>query len=403
MDPYLNPYRPGAGTQPRALVGRDALIDRFGITIRRALHGQPGKSLMPIGLRGVGKTVLLNRFAEIAGNEGYVVGSVEAPDDESFVIRLAGELRRLLLDLDRVRKASAAVSRALSVLKSFTYHFPDGTSISLGVQPLAGYGDSGDLTRDLTDVLVAAGQAAGDRGQGLLLSIDELQYLSRKELGALITAIHRTTQLDLPVVLVGAGLPQLPGLAGEAKSYAERLFDFPMIGSLDAADARAALEVPARELDVEFADGALDLLVSSAQGYPYFLQEWGSHAWNAASISPIKREDVLAVADAVQHQLDENFFRVRFDRLTPREKDYLRAMAELGQGPHRSGSIARELGIAVESAGPMRSNLIGKGMIYSPGHGETAFTVPLFDQFIRRAMPTSTPRRRTNGRTPQKP
>jgi len=256
----------------------------------------------------------------------------------------------------------------------------------LGVQPLDGYGDSGDLAHDLTDVLVAVSQAAQDRGTGLLLAIDELQYLRREELAALITAVHRSVQQDLPVVIVGAGLPQLAGLAGEAKSYAERLFDFPSIGSLGNEDARLALSIPAGDLGVEFETSALDAIVASAQGYPYFLQEWGYHAWNAAQGPVVTGEDIRAVAANVENQLDENFFRVRFDRLTPRERDYLRAMAELGPGPNRSGTIAEKLKMKVESAGPIRSALISKGMVFSPAHGDTAFTVPLFDVFLRRAM-----------------
>ena len=344
---------------------------------------------MPIGLRGVGKTVLLNRFEDLARDEGMSVASVEAPDDGGFVARLTPELRRVLLDLDRSKAVSHAIGKALGVLRSFSlsYKLQDGTSLSLGVQPLAGYGDSGDLSHDLTDVLVAVSQAAQDRGTGLLLAIDELQYLKREELAALITAVHRSVQHDLPVVIVGAGLPQLAGLAGEAKSYAERLFDFPSIGSLGNEDARLALSIPAADLGVAFENSALDAIVASAQGYPYFLQEWGYHAWNAAEGAVVASADVATVASSVESQLDENFFRVRFDRLTPRERDYLRAMAELGPGPHRSGTIAEQLDMKVESAGPIRSALISKGMVFSPAHGDTAFTVPLFDVLLRRAMP----------------
>lgn len=389
MDPLENPYRPGAGTEPPALMGRDPLIASFQVTLRRALRGRPGKSLMPIGLRGVGKTVLLNRFEDLARDEGMSVASVEAPDDGGFVARLTPELRRVLLDLDRSKAVSHAIGKALGVLRSFSlsYKLQDGTSLSLGVQPLAGYGDSGDLSHDLTDVLVAVSQAAQDRGTGLLLAIDELQYLKREELAALITAVHRSVQHDLPVVIVGAGLPQLAGLAGEAKSYAERLFDFPSIGSLGNEDARLALSIPAADLGVAFENSALDAIVASAQGYPYFLQEWGYHAWNAAEGAVVASADVATVASSVESQLDENFFRVRFDRLTPRERDYLRAMAELGPGPHRSGTIAEQLDMKVESAGPIRSALISKGMVFSPAHGDTAFTVPLFDVLLRRAMP----------------
>ena len=273
------------------------------------------------------------------------------------------------------------------MLKSFTLQLPDGTTIQLDPEPLIGEADSGHLDEDLTDLLVALGEAARDRGRGILIAVDEVQYLSAVELSALIVAVHRTTQLDLPLVLVGAGLPQLPGLAGEARSYSERLFEFPEIGSLGDADASAVLSIPADAASVSFAVEALDEIVRASQGYPYFLQEWGSHVWNHASASPIPLDDVIAVRPLVLAALDRDFFRVRLDRLTPKEREYLRAMAELGPGPHRSGDIAARLGVRVESVAPRRSGLIRKGMIYSPAHGDTAFTVPLFDEFLRRVMP----------------
>lgn len=386
MDEFQNPYRPGAGTTPPALLGRDELIGGFGLTLRRALAARPGKSLMPVGLRGVGKTVLLNRFSEAAEGQGFAVGFIEAPETGDFATLLAIRLRRILLGFDR-GPVRAAVTKALRVLKSFTLHLSDGTSIQVDVDPLQGQGDSGVLADDVTDLLIAAGEAAQARDSGVLMAVDEVQYLSSEELGALIVAIHRTTQLNLPVVLVGAGLPQLPGLAGEAKSYSERLFEFPEIGSLDPPDARAALSVPAEAEDVEFTPEALDALTVTSHGYPYFLQEWGFHVWNHAVASPIQAADVAAVGPVVQQALDRDFFRVRLDRLTPKEKEYLRAMAELGPGPHRSGDIAAELGVRVESVAPRRGTLIRKGMIYSPAHGDTAFTVPLFDEFLRRVLP----------------
>ncbi len=358
----------------------------FKVTLGRAKRGRPGKSVMPVGLRGVGKTVLLNRFSEMADRDDYSVAFIEASEAGDFPTLLAVRLRRILLELDR-GTVSRQVAKALRVLKSFTLQLPDGSTIQLDPEPLLGEADSGSLEDDLTDVLVALGQAAGDRARGVLLAVDEVQYLSEEELSALIVAVHRSTQLNLPLVLVGAGLPQLPGLAGEARSYSERLFEFPEIGSLDAADARAALEIPAGAADVHFSLEALDELVAASQGYPYFLQEWGYHVWNHALGSPIPLGDVQAVRPLVLAALDRDFFRVRLDRLTPKEREYLRAMAELGPGPHRSGDIATALGVRVESVGPRRSGLIRKGMIYSPAHGDTAFTVPLFDEFLRRVMP----------------
>lgn len=386
MDELDNPFRPGAGTRPPALLGRDELIDHFGTTVRRALAGRPGKSVMPIGLRGVGKTVLLNLFAEIAESEGLAVGFLEAPETGDFRLLLVNRLRKILLAYDNQRK-TAKVFKALRVLKTFTLQLPDGAKIALDVDSLAGSADSGNLAEDVTDLLVAVGEAARDRDSGILLAIDEVQYLSEDELAALITGIHRTTQHDLPVVLVGAGLPQLPGLAGDAKSYAERLFEFPLIGSLGRDDAHAAIVVPTQQRGVDISDDAVDAIVDRAQGYPYFLQEWGYHIWNAATTSPVVRALVDEVTPRVVRHLDENFFLVRFDRLTPSEKKYLRAMAELGPGPHRSGDIASQLGVRVESVAPRRSGLIAKGMVYSPAHGDTAFTVPLFDDFLRRELP----------------
>lgn len=386
MDPLDNPYRPGAGTPPPALLGRDALIDAFGVTVRRAVSGMPGKSLMPIGLRGVGKTVLLNRFGEIALDAGMTTAFIEAPETGDFRTLLAVRIRKILLGLERSGTTRAAL-RALRVLKTFTLQLPDGSRLAIDVDAIAGEADSGDLASDLTDLLVATGEAAKDRSAGLLLAIDEVQYLEPVELAALISAVHRTTQLSLPVVLVGAGLPQLPGLAGDAKSYAERLFDFPMIGSLGDSDAKGAIAIPAQAAGADFTDDALELIVAESQGYPYFLQEWGYHVWNNSAGTPISVDDVTSVRPIVVDQLDRNFFLVRADRLTPRERDYLRAMAELGPGPHRSGDIAAMLGVKVESVAPRRSQLISKGMIFSPAHGDTAFTVPLFDEYLRRTMP----------------
>lgn len=341
---------------------------------------------MMIGLRGVGKTVLLNRYERIAEQEGMKVAYLEATETGDFSRMLATRLRKVLLGLSRGR-VRRVVNRAMGVLKSFTLQLPDGTSIGLGVEAIPGEADSGDLSEDLTDVLVSLGQAARECGTGLAIAVDEVQYLSSSELGALIAGIHRINQLELPVVLVGAGLPQLPGLVGEAKTYAERLFEFHSINSLALEDAVQALVMPAAELDVDFAPAATDLIFEESHGYPYFLQEWGYHVWNRSPGSPISRDDAVSVHEEVISKLDDNFFLVRMDRLTPRESQYLRAMAELGPGPHRSGAVAGQLGARVEAVASRRSMLIKKGMIYSPAHGYAAFTVPLFDSFLRRKFP----------------
>jgi DNA-binding CsgD family transcriptional regulator len=391
MDELTNPFRPGAGAQPPALIGRDDLINRFGVTLRRALAGKPGKSLMPIGLRGVGKTVLLNRFTEIAETERMTCAYIEAPETTDFRRLLAAHLRKAILSLHRTGPTEA-ILKAMRILKAFSMQLPDGSSFTIDVEPLIGHADSGILAEDITDLLVSVGEAARSRGTGFLLAIDEVQYLSIEEMAALIMAVHRTAQSDLPVVLAGAGLPQLPGIAGDAKSYAERLFDFPEIGSLNRDDAAAALLIPAQKEGAELEPGALDRIVDEAHGYPYFLQEWGYHVWNCAETSSITVQDVDSARPAVIRQLDKNFFLVRYDRLTPKEKEYLRAMAYLGAGPHRSGDIANCLSVKVETVAPRRSALIAKGMIYSPAHGDTAFTVPLFDEYLRRALPDWQPK-----------
>lgn len=344
---------------------------------------------MPIGLRGVGKTVLLNRFCEIGEQEGLAVAYIEASEKGEFSSQLAIRLRKILLQMDR-GPVSSAVVKALQVLKGFTLTLPEGGSIRLDPQPLPGSADSGFLDEDLADLLVEAGRAMADRRSGLLIAVDEVQYLSSEELAAAIVAIHRTTQLDLPVVLVGAGLPQLPGIAGEAKSYAERLFDFPEIGPLEVDEAKDVLAIPAENEAVTITPSALSTMASESSGYPYFLQEWGHHCWNVATGNTIDDDDVAAGRLLVQSALDANFFRVRLDRLTPMERMYLRAMAALESGPHRSGDIAAKLGVKVESVAPRRSGLIKKGMIYSPAHGDTAFTVPLFDDFLCRTLPDDT-------------
>lgn len=387
MDRFENPYRPGAGSAPPALVGRDDLIDDFEITMRRALDGRPGKSCVLLGLRGVGKTVLLNRFSQIAEQQEAKVGFVEASEGGGFPELLAVRLRRILLELEQgaARRALSAVRRALSVLVSFTHTFADGSSVTLSIEPLAGQADSGVFSEDLADLLVAVGEAADACVSGLLLAIDELQYLTNEELAAVVGATHRSVQLDLPVVVAGAGLPQVPALLGNARTYAERLFQFPEIGRLDEDDAAAAVVLPAAELGVDIEEAAVAKVIDESGSYPYFLQEWAYHAWNAAPASPITYKDVRSARPSMADKLDRDFFRVRYDRLTPKESEYLRAMAELGPGPHRSGDIAEVLGVQVTSVAPRRSALIAKGMIYSPSHGDTAFTVPLFDEFIKRA------------------
>jgi len=390
MDPVANPYAPGAGTPPPELAGRDELRESVRIAAERIRAGRPAKSLMMIGLRGAGKTVLLDRMRNDAEAAGMHTLRIEAPEGRSLPAILAPQLRQTLLRLSRIEQARVLGRRALQALAGFAkglkFKYND-IEVGIDFDPEPGLADNGDLEHDLQALLEAAGEAARSAGTALILYIDELQYVEEEQLAALITALHRVAQRQLPVMLVGAGLPQLPGRMGRAKSYAERLFDFPVVGPLDAAAARDAIALPAAQQHVAFAPGALERIVQETQGYPYFLQEWGKHVWDVASRSPITVQDVEQATAMTIVALDESFFRVRFDRLTPTEKRYLRAMAELGAGPHRSGDIATMLERKVTALGPTRNQLISKGMIWSPNHGDTAFTVPMFDQFMVRIMP----------------
>ena len=390
MDPVRNPFAPGAGTPPPELAGRDELRENVRIALERVRVGRQAKSILMVGLRGVGKTVLLDRMREDAEANRYLVVRIEAPENRSLPAMLAPELRIALLRLSHTEQAQDLGRRALRALSGFAKALKvkyQDIEVGLDLDPEPGLADNGDLEQDLRALLETTGTAAKQAGTGLALFIDELQYVPEEQLAALITALHRIAQRQLPVVLVGAGLPQLPGQMGRAKSYAERLFSFPEIGPLSEAAARQAIAKPAREEGVEVQDEALRTIFEATRGYPYFLQEWGKHTWDAASATPITRADVERASNVAIAALDESFFRVRFDRLTPVERRYLRAMAELGPGPHRSGDIATELNRGVRSLAPTRNQLIVKGMIWSPSHGDTAFTVPLFDEFMQRIMP----------------
>lgn len=390
MDPIGNPYAPGAGTPPPELAGRDELREIVRIALERVRAGRPAKSILMVGLRGVGKTVLLDRMRDDAEASGITTVRIEAPEGRSLPAMLAPQLRLTLLRLSRSAKAKVLAQRALQGLAGFAkalkVRYQD-IEVGIDFDPEPGLADNGDLENDLQALLELSGSAAKAAETALGLFIDELQYVEEDQLAALITALHRTAQRSLPVVLVGAGLPQLPGRMGRAKSYAERLFDFPMVGPLSEEAAAIAIAKPARDQDVGITDEALERIFEETHGYPYFLQEWGKHTWDAAEGSPMTLQDVELASTTAVAALDESFFRVRFDRLTPLEKRYLRAMAQLGPGPHRSGDIAWELNREVTSLGPTRSQLIWKGMIWSPSHGDTAFTVPLFDQYMRRIMP----------------
>ena len=361
------------------------------IALERVRRGLATKSVLMVGLRGVGKTVLLDRMRDDAEAAGIQTVRIEAPEHRSLPGMLAPQLRQALIRLSRDERARDLARLGLRALAGFVTALRvkyEDIEVGLDFEPEPGLADNGDLEHDLQALMEAVGEAAKSAGTALAIFVDELQYVPEEELAALITAMHRVAQRRLPVVLVGAGLPQLRARTGRAKSYAERLFDYPEIGPLDEVSARRAIEKPAADAGVAFEPEALTLVLEETRGYPYFLQEWGKHVWDTADASPVTVEDVRRASSEAVAALDESFFRVRFDRLTPAEKRYLRAMAELGPGPHRSGDIATALGKPGSNAlGPTRAKLIEKGMVWSPSHGDTAFTVPLFDAFMRRIMP----------------
>ncbi|MYB48451.1 MAG: ATP-binding protein [Dehalococcoidia bacterium] len=390
MDPVLNPYAPGAGTQPPELAGRDDVRTAAQTALLRTKVGRSSKSTLMVGLRGVGKTVLLERIRQEAEANGTYTLQIEAPEGRSLPSMIVPQLRVALLKISTKEAARQMANRALRGLAGFVKALKveyQGIGVTLDMDPEPGLADSGDLETDLQDLLEVVGVAAKADESCVALFIDELQYVKEDELAALITALHRTAQRGLPVTMVGAGLPQVRGRMGKAKSYAERLFEFPEIGPLSPEDAKLAIAKPAKDEGVDIEPFALDAIITQTQCYPYFLQEWGKHVWDVAERSPITVSHVEVASRQAIADLDASFFLVRFDRLTPTEKRYLRAMAQLGQGPHRSGDIASVLARSVTSLAPTRNQLISKGMIWSPSHGDTAFTVPMFDEFMVRIIP----------------
>ena len=390
MDPRTNPYSPGAGNPPPEFAGRDQILEQADIALDRIKARRPARGFILYGLRGVGKTVLLNKIGLEAEAKNLYVVRIESPEDRSLPAILIPTIRSTLLKIskgealkDKLAKAMRAIGGFASALK---IKYSD-IEVGLNFEKEAGVADSGDLEIDLTDLLTTVGEAAAENGAAIVIAIDELQYVQEEQLAALITALHRISQKQLPITMIAAGLPQLLGQMGRAKSYAERLFEFFPIDKLDEVAAKDALCKPAIQEGVAYSDSAIHEILRQTQGYPYFLQEWGKHSWNIAVVSPISVQDATNATSAALAELDLSFFRVRFDRLTPNEKKYVRAMAELGAGPHRSGDIATILNKEVSTIAPTRSSLIKKGMIYSPNHGDTAFTVPLFDGFMKRTIP----------------
>lgn len=388
MRPEDNPYTPNAGAEPRYLAGREAELESFRVLLRRLKKGYSDQSMIVVGLRGVGKTVLLSAFRNIAEEEGDLVAvEAEITKHEDFGSRMGALVRRALFTVAPSARWKDRARRAASVLRSFQITVTaqgELTAGLAGVDPAEGVADSGNLADDLTDVFVALGQAAEEHGKGVVFILDEVQFLDLREFEALIAALHKAVQRHLPITLVAAGLPQLPELAGEAKSYAERLFRFPTVDSLEPIEARKALIEPAREQEVTYQDDAVDEILTYTEGYPYFIQEYGSVVWNIAEVTPITIDDVRLAREGVEAKLDESFFRVRADRTTDSELAYLRAMAELGPNPQLAGDVAGVLGRKSTSLGPTRARLIDKGLLWTPSHGYAAFTVPQFDRYMKR-------------------
>jgi AAA ATPase-like protein len=389
VDPRANPYTPGAGIRPPALVGRDRELGSFEIMLDRLRSGRADRSLLITGLRGTGKTVLLSAFGQRARLAGWVAVDGEIAPEARFGPRMALLVRRALLEVAPRQRWRDRLRRAAGVLRSFSLTVtPDGSVTgTIDVEPIEGAADSGELGEDLGDLLLAVGEGAREQDTGVVFLLDEVQFLDRAELEALIRALHRVAQRQLPLTLVGAGLPHLVRLAGEAKSYAERLFIFPTLGPLPATDARAALVQPAADLGVELDRRAIETVLTYSEGYPYFIQEYGNVLWDYAAASPITAVEAVEAQAVVEVRLDSNFFRARVERASEQELEYLRAMAELGPEPQRAGDVARVLGRRPEQLGKTRTRLIEKGLLYSPAYGRAAFTVPQFDRYLRRSYP----------------
>jgi len=385
MDPYRNPFAPGAGSRPPELAGRDVVLEHARVSCGRAINGRSARSMMLLGLRGTGKTVLLNEVGKIAEQAGLLVSKVESPEEESLARLLYPEMRKVMRSLSTVEAAKQIANRGLKGLRGFASIFKiDIAGVEVGVEPEPGLADSGNLQYDLPDLFNVIGRAAQAAGKGWILLIDEVQYLGEADLRALIVSMHKMSQEGLPVLLVGAGLPQVARLAGEAKSYAERLFLYPEINALDADAAAQAVLKPILDEEASIAEAALQEIVVRTKGYPFFLQEWASTAWNCAEGPEISLVDVVQSYSETLALLDAGFFRVRIDQLTPSEVLFVRAMSELGDGPYAVGDIAKAMGRTQSSLGPIRAKVIAKGMAYSIDHGVLDFTVPLFAEFMRR-------------------
>ena len=385
MDPVQNPFSPGAGTPPPELAGRGELLEEARIMIGRALNGRSTQGMLMTGLRGVGKTVILNELMRMAEEQGALSLFVEATAESTLSELLASELKKLFFSLNRIAGTADKVKKGLVVLRNFigAVHLKVG-DIGLDIEPFAGIADSGNIETDLADLFECVAEAAKEKKKAVLLLVDEVQYLPKKELGALIMAFHRLQQRQLPFAVIGAGLPMLAELAGKTKSYAERLFLYPQVDALTFEATRQAIETPFASCGVQVERRAVEKVYEQSKGYPYFIQEWGYQIWNRVERKRVGVDDIDEVRAKVVKRLDENFFHARLERLTAGEKDFLYRMS-LCSGNIHVADVAKALGSNVASLSKRRASLLAKGMIYSPRYGELAFTVPMFGQFMRRS------------------
>jgi hypothetical protein len=386
-----NPYTPNAGAEPEAVVGRDDQLESFDLLLARLTRGRTEQSMIITGLRGVGKTVLLGQFRSKALAQEWAVVELEVSkhSEDEFRRAMSTRLRSTLLELSPKARWTDRFRHAAAVLKSFTVSVDASGSLTAGldVEAAEGFADHGDLAMDLTDVFLALGEVAREKDRGVVLLFDEVQFLSKQELEALIQALHKMVQRKLPITMVGAGLPQIAELAGDAKSYAERLFKFPRIDNLSPDDAKEALARPAQEEGVTYSARALERAVSITGGYPYFLQELGHAVWTIAAGPEISDDDIREAEPSYEEKLDASFFRVRLDRTTDLQRAYLRAMAQLGPAAQKASDVADVMNRTSTNLGPTRAELINMGLLYTPQHGYAAFTVPHFDRFMVRAIP----------------
>ena len=395
MDELSNPYTPGAGTPPPELAGRETELRRFDQLLERLEAGRSARGIVLKGLRGVGKTVLMREFADRAADRGWGVGRVEATNDVDLRAELATMARDALRQIGTRGSAQDVLLRAARFVKAFTLRTTDsgGLEFSLDLETALGEPLGSDIERDAITLFAEIGAAATANETGIVFLIDEMQLLGRNDLEALCAAVHRANQDRLPVAVVGAGLPILPERLAEAKSYAERLFVYPDLGVLDERAARRAIERPAGNAipgrPVRYEEPAVDAILDLSERYPYFLQTYGLQTWNAAPEGDlISAGDVEKASQPAREELDRDFFETRFARASKAGRRYLAAMSELGDGPLRSSEVAASGGWkSVTSAGPVRQTLIGKGLIYSPDHGQVDFTVPHFADFMRRKHP----------------